>query len=179
MNRLKISLKPTLYSILSFILMLLFYFSVISIFESFTYAVRKFQTSGVLILLLSLGFAVQIFLHVYMNQIAKLKGGKLATATSGITSGTAMVFCCLHHITDLLPVVGISIFGLLSPSFETIWMTIGLSINLIAILFLLGHMKKHQAYTEGSLFKVVNYMPIKLCVIGISIMTIIVIYFAL
>ncbi|MGB3368726.1 MAG: hypothetical protein WBA54_14620 [Acidaminobacteraceae bacterium] len=114
-----------------------------------------------------------------MNQITKLRGSKLATATSGITSGTAMVFCCLHHITDLLPVVGISIFGILSPSFETIWMIIGLSINLIAIVFLLGHMKKHQAYTEGSLFRVVNYVPIKLCVIAISIMTIIVIYFTL
>ncbi len=175
-NKLKSNGYPILLGLFGFIFMIAFYFGVISLFESFDYAIRKFKTSGVLIVLLSLGFAYQIFLHVYMNQVLKRKSNKIVTATSGVASGTAMVFCCLHHVTDLIPIAGISLFGVLSPSFESVWMTVGLSINVIAIHFLFSHMKKHQAYSEDSYFRLVNHIPIGLSMIAVTIVSSILIY---
>ncbi|MCD4711648.1 MAG: hypothetical protein K8R73_00050 [Clostridiales bacterium] len=175
-NRQKSISFPVLFSLFGFVFMMAFYFGVVSLFESFEYAIQKFKTSGVLIILLSLGFAYQIFLHAYMNQVIKRKSNKVITATSGMASGTAMILCCLHHVTDLIPIAGISLFGILSPSFESVWMIVGLSINVIAILFLFSHMKKHQAYSENSYFRLVNHIPIRFCVIAVTIVSIIVIY---
>ena len=57
--------------------------------------------------------------------------------TSGGTSVTAMVACCLHHVTDVLPVLGLSAAATFLTRYQRPFMLLGLGMNVIGILVML------------------------------------------
>jgi hypothetical protein len=57
--------------------------------------------------------------------------------TSGGTSVTAMVACCLHHVTDVLPVLGLSAAATFLTRFQRPFMLTSLGVNLIGVLAML------------------------------------------
>lgn len=54
--------------------------------------------------------------------------------TSGGTSVTAMVACCLHHVTDVLPILGLSAAATFLTRYQRPFMLIGLGMNVIGII---------------------------------------------
>lgn len=54
-------------------------------------------------------------------------------STSGGTSVTAMVACCLHHVTDVLPVLGLSAAASFLTRYQRPFMLIGLAMNLAGV----------------------------------------------
>lgn len=52
---------------------------------------------------------------------------------SGGTSATAMVACCIHHVTDVLPILGLSAAASFLTRYQRPFMLIGLAMNLIGI----------------------------------------------
>jgi hypothetical protein len=57
--------------------------------------------------------------------------------TSGGTSVTAMVACCIHHVTDVLPVLGLSAAATFLTRYQRPFMLLGLGMNVIGILIML------------------------------------------
>src|SRR5512134_1218076 len=57
--------------------------------------------------------------------------------TSGGTSVTAMVACCLHHVTDVLPVLGLSAAATFLTRYQRPFMLVGLGMNILGILVML------------------------------------------
>ena len=57
--------------------------------------------------------------------------------TSGGTSVTAMVACCLHHVTDVLPVLGLSAAATFLTRYQRPFMLLGLGMNTMGILIML------------------------------------------
>src|SRR5215207_791083 len=57
--------------------------------------------------------------------------------TSGGTSLTAMVACCIHHVTDVLPVLGLSAAATFLTRYQRPFMLLGLGMNVIGILIML------------------------------------------
>lgn len=57
--------------------------------------------------------------------------------TSGGTSVTAMVACCLHHVTDVLPVLGLSAVATFLTRYQRPFMLVGLVMNLLGVLVML------------------------------------------
>jgi hypothetical protein len=57
--------------------------------------------------------------------------------TSGGTSVTAMVACCLHHVTDVLPVLGLSAAATFLTRYQRPFMLASLGVNLVGILVML------------------------------------------
>ena len=57
--------------------------------------------------------------------------------TSGGTSVTAMVACCLHHVTDVLPILGVSAAATFLTRYQRHFMLVGLGMNLIGIAIML------------------------------------------
>jgi hypothetical protein len=57
--------------------------------------------------------------------------------TSGGTSTTAMVACCLHHVTNVLPVLGLSAATAFLSRYQRPFMLVGLAMNIGGILFML------------------------------------------
>ncbi len=54
--------------------------------------------------------------------------------TNGGTSVTAMVACCLHHVTDVLPVLGLSAAATFLTRYQRPFMLIGLGMNITGMI---------------------------------------------
>lgn len=57
--------------------------------------------------------------------------------TSGGTSVIAMVACCLHHVTDVLPVLGLSAAATFLTRYQRPFMLLGLGMNILGIIVML------------------------------------------
>jgi hypothetical protein len=57
--------------------------------------------------------------------------------TSGGTSATAMVACCIHHVTDVVPILGLSAAASFLTRYQRPFMLVGLAMNLIGISVML------------------------------------------
>lgn len=61
-----------------------------------------------------------------------------------------MLACCAHHLTDVLPLVGLTSAALLLANYQSVFLVLGVGSNLAALTYLLAHMKKHRLSPEGS-----------------------------
>ena len=57
--------------------------------------------------------------------------------TSGGTSVTAMVACCLHHVTDVLPILGVSAAATFLTRYQRPFMLFGLGTEIVGIVIML------------------------------------------
>jgi Na+/phosphate symporter len=57
--------------------------------------------------------------------------------TSGGTSVTAMIACCFHHVTDVLPILGLSAAATFLTRYQRPFMLIGLGMNMIGVIVML------------------------------------------
>ena len=81
------------------------------------------------------GFGVQLGLYTYLKTVVRAAArgtGALAGAGGG-TSTAAMVACCAHHVTDVLPLVGLSAAATFLAEYRIPFMLVGLGTNLIGI----------------------------------------------
>lgn len=57
--------------------------------------------------------------------------------TSGGTSVAAMVACCLHHVSDVLPVIGLSAAATFLTRYQRPFMLVGLTMNLVGVVVMM------------------------------------------
>src|SRR5215216_975101 len=69
--------------------------------------------------------------------IGSTKHAGTLMGTSGGTSVTAMVACCIHHVTDVLPVLGLSVAATFLTRYQRPFMLLGLGMNVMGILIML------------------------------------------
>ena len=53
------------------------------------------------------------------------------------SSGTTMILCCLHHMTDIVPFLGLSSASLLLFRYQPIFLIVGAGSNLVATYWIL------------------------------------------
>jgi hypothetical protein len=62
------------------------------------------------------------------------------TAVSGTgvaVSGISMVACCVHHLVDILPVIGLTGLSLFLSEFQKEFLIFGVVVNLLGIVYML------------------------------------------
>jgi len=116
------------------ILVILFNISIASLAEgSLQKGYQVFLTNGIFVYLIPLAVGIQMGLFRYHRNITtgNIGGSEKMGMTGSATSSLAMVACCLHHVSDLLPAVG---FILAASSFliqyKDAIITIGLLANM-------------------------------------------------
>ena len=130
-------IPPLLAGFLGFAGLLLFYLIVLSALNSPAHALSEFAGMWYWILLLAIGFGVQVGLVVYARSMIK------GAAVSGGVSGLAMVACCAHHLTDVLPLVGLAAFSVFLVRYQIAFIVLGLASNVIGIAFIMREMQRH------------------------------------
>lgn len=146
-------LKPILFGVLGIAGLLVLYLGLVSLAEGWDHAVDLFIEDAWLVGPIVAGFGIQIGLFTYLRTVvhAAAQGmGALAGAGGG-TSTAAMVACCAHHVTDVLPLLGLSVAAAFLAEYRIPFMLVGLTTNLIGIgvmVFLILRTKKHQAECE-------------------------------
>ncbi|MBI3015771.1 MAG: cation-translocating P-type ATPase [Candidatus Tectomicrobia bacterium] len=94
------------------------------------------------------GFGVQMSLFTYLRGAMHGvvgTGASAAVATSGSgVSGTAMVACCLHHLTEILPLAGFTGAALFFSEYKRSLMSLGLVATALGILWMGGLIYYHR-----------------------------------
>ena len=110
--------------------------------NSWGVAVMEFKRLWVWIALLVIGFSTQIYLYAFLKK-SILKKAALNAATAGVAasggmSGGAMVACCAHHFTDILPFLGFAAAASFLGQYQELFLLIGVLSNAVGIIMMLG-----------------------------------------
>lgn len=109
------------------------------------------------------GFAVQVGLFVYARGAARGTdaagaGGVLA---SGGASTASMVACCAHHLTDVLPLVGLAGAAVFLTTYQSLFLLVGVLSNLVGLLYVLGLIRRHALHpSRGSVLSLAVAWPV-------------------
>lgn len=133
----KIILASVLKGFLAALLLLVFYFSIVTLISGWDFAQGQFSKFWYFILTLSLGFGIQVGLYTYLrNSIRKQNIPAKFLAVSGSTSGAAMISCCSHYLANILPILGISGFITFATQYQVQFFWVGLALNLAGIAYM-------------------------------------------
>lgn len=127
--------KPILFGLCASIALLLLYFGVVSLVSGWSFARDQFSDFGTYIVVLSLGFGVQVGLYIYLRTLSSMHAGKML-ATTGTTSTAAMISCCTHYLVNALPFLGLSALATFVTQYQIELFWIGIVFNTIGIMYM-------------------------------------------
>lgn len=155
--------------------LLILYFSILTLANSFPHAFSQFSQFRYWILSLAAGFGTQSGLYLFIKEATRERAMKspvgVVAATGGV-SAASMVVCCLHHFVDVLSLIGLAVFALFLSDYQTIFLALGIFSNLIGIIIMLEIMQKNRL--SESFTKMAGDFPMakaKKIAIGASILT--------
>ena len=142
----EINRKNLTYGILAGVGILVFYISILTIFQSYGFALYEFKRLWFWLVPLAIGFGTQIGLFASIKHDATIKAG---AATSGTISGGSMIACCSHYLLSVIPFIGItglSAFTSFLMTYQKAFFSIGIASSVMGIFFMLHHKKKMRIY---------------------------------
>ena len=114
------------------------YFGIVSWAESPQHAAELFWQDRFIVIPIILGFGVQAALYTILKKrlfvpVATIGPSGKLMGTGGTTSTVAMVACCAHHVTDVLPILGLTAAAAFLAEYRVAFMLVGLSTTLLGI----------------------------------------------
>jgi hypothetical protein len=142
MSKTKRILWPASAGIVGSGLLAILYFGIVSWAESPQHALDLFWQDRWIVTPIILGFGVQAALAISLKKglfLPSTSSGASGaiTGASGGMSTTAMVACCLHHATDVLPILGLTAAATFLAQYRVAFMLSGLGMTLVGIVFML------------------------------------------
>ncbi|MDH3445931.1 MAG: hypothetical protein OEN50_18545 [Deltaproteobacteria bacterium] len=117
-------------------LLLGIYFLVLTPVSGWDFTLSQFIDFWFFIVSLAVGFGIQVGLYTYLrNAVARMDMSGKVMAVSGTTSTAAMISCCAHYLTNILPVLGAAGFVALLAQYQIELFWFGLACNLAGILY--------------------------------------------
>lgn len=103
-------------------------------------AVEQFRALWYLMVPLAAGFGIQVGLYTKLKTTLQQQS-KGAITAGGTSAGTAMLACCAHHVTDVLPFLGLSGASIFLTQFQKPILLASLGINILGIFIMYKHVK--------------------------------------
>jgi hypothetical protein len=118
------------------------YFGIISWAESPQHALELFWEDRWIVFPIILGFGLEAGLFTILKMqlfvpVASIGPSGPMIGAGGTTSTIAMVACCAHHVTDVLPILGLTAAATFLAQYRIAFMLVGLGTTLIGILMML------------------------------------------
>lgn len=150
----KIGKRSVIYGALGSGLLVALYITIVSLFQGIDYTISRFLDLWYLMVPLIVGFGFQIGLFTYIKDFMKMSSG--TAGISGGVSAASMVACCAHHITDVVPILGISVLGIFLLEYQPVFLIFGIASNVIGMLVMLNIAKKSGVGYKNKILK--NFM---------------------
>jgi hypothetical protein len=139
--------KEYLYGVTASVLLFSAYLIILTALQGFSHAIEEFISLWYLMGPIVVGFGVQVSLFYHIKKLSAAVGGGVAAC--GGVSTSAMIACCAHHVSDVLPIIGLSAATLFLTKYQVSFLTLGLFSNLIGIITLLNIIQKHRPERTG------------------------------
>jgi len=127
--------------------LLIFYFLVMTISSaSLSATISQFKQLWYWMITLSLGFGVQVGLFTRLKNIIKNanvvnQAGAVTAASTG-TSSASMIACCAHHLSEVLPIIGLSGFAIFLTRYQIPIIIFGIVMNGVGIIYMMKQIRK-------------------------------------
>lgn len=129
-------IKPLRAGTLAFVLLLSVYFVILALVSGWDFARTQFTTFWYFVVTLAVGFGIQIGLYSYLRRLAShVDASGKVVMVSGATSTGAMISCCAHYLTNVLPVLGATGVIAFIAQYQTELFWVGIGFNLAGILY--------------------------------------------
>ena len=127
-------------------LLLLVYLGIITLAQGWSHALGQTFDLWYWVLALAAGFGVQAGLYSFiLRGLRELRAASTASvATSGGVSTGSMAACCAHHLSDVLPALGLSGLATFLTSYQTVFILAGVLSNLVGITIMLETIQRHS-----------------------------------
>lgn len=141
--------RPLAFGVTGVLGLLAFYLGVITLAQGWEHALQQLVDDRWFVGAIAIGFGTQIGLFTYLRGLHALhalhaRGAAGATAASTGTSVTAMLACCAHHLTDVLPIIGLSGGVVFLNAYKTPLLWLGLVMNIGGALYLLYQIEQQR-----------------------------------
>ncbi len=116
----------------------LVYFILVAWAESPRHALELFWADRWIVLPIIVGFGAQAALYTILKKRLYLPVGTIGPSgvlmgAGGTTSAVAMAACCAHHVTDVLPVLGLTAAATFLAEYRTPFLLAGLATTYLGI----------------------------------------------
>ncbi len=146
--------KSIFWGVVGGILLLSVYFIIVSLANSFSHAIEEFIQLWYWIAFLTVGFGIQVGLYTHVRQTIQLKKeakhAASAVAAGAGVSTVSMIACCAHHLTDFLPILGLSAAAAFLSSYQLVFIMVGIISNILGITYMLSIISKHHLYFNAN-----------------------------
>lgn len=128
--------------------LVVFYFIFMGLLSgSLTATLSQFRELWFWIILLSIGLGVQVGLYVRITEILRAAASvKRTMLASGSVSSVSMVACCAHHLTEVLPFLGLSAVSPFLVSYQVPLLRASLFVNLLGIIVMVKNLRQIKSH---------------------------------
>lgn len=118
------------------------YFGIVSWAESPKHAIELFWQDRWIVFPIIVGFGIQAGLYTILKLRLFVPAGSTGPSgpmmgAGGTTSTVAMVACCAHHVTDVLPILGLTAAATFLAEYRLAFMAVGLGTTVLGIVIML------------------------------------------
>lgn len=129
--------------------LLLVYVTTLALANSLAHALDEFVFLWPWMTALVVGFAAQVGLFAYARGATRGETGRAGgVMASGGASTLSMVACCAHHLTDVLPLVGMAGAAMFLATYQWVFLLVGVLSNIVGLIYVLGMIRRHGLYPD-------------------------------
>ncbi|MBI2847586.1 MAG: hypothetical protein HYX83_00260 [Chloroflexi bacterium] len=129
----------------SAILLIIVYSALIVLAQGWAHALEQSVTLWYWVIALAAGFGTQVGLFSFIKGSIRQRqiAAGSSVGTSGAISTGSMAACCAHHLSDVLPLLGLSGLALFLTRYQLFFIVLGLLSNVIGIIIILETIQRH------------------------------------
>lgn len=126
-------------------LLIFIYVGLITLAQDFSHALEQTADMWYWVLALAGGFGIQAGLFSFIRHgMRRRRAAATGTvATSGGVSAGSMAACCAHHLSDVLPLLGLSGVAVFLVDYQVFFIVFGVLSNIVGITVMLETMQRH------------------------------------
>lgn len=163
------------------LLLLFIYAGIITLLQGVEHIIEQSRQLWYWLLALAAGFGIQAGLFSFLRQGMKQHQARTgettaAMATSGGVSTGSMIACCAHHISDVLPLLGISSVAIFVVRYQLFFIIAGVLSSLVGIAIMLDTIQ-HCGISSGLNKLSVNMRQVKKITIFSSVLVLAMTFF--
>ncbi len=127
------------------VLLIAVYLGIITLAQDWAHALEQATEMWYWGLALAGGFGIQVGLFSFIRQ--SIRERRVATtgsvtASGGVSAGS-MAACCAHHLSDVLPLIGLSGAAIFLVRYQLFFIIAGVVSNIVGITIMLETIQRH------------------------------------
>lgn len=127
------------------ILLLAVYLGIITLAQGWSHAAEQTGRLWYWVVALTAGFGIQAGMFSFIKQGLRQRqmAASSSVGASGVISSGSMAACCAHHLSDVMPLLGLSGLALFLTRYQLFFIVLGVLSNVVGITIMLETIQRH------------------------------------